>query len=105
MDKFDWMALTALALSIIAAIFACAAAWFAARNSAASVSVQKLTWLQAELLDTRDMIEGLQHSLGKLRRRRYMRDRREEEPEPTDREAIKAKLRAKVGLVHPTRKE
>jgi len=97
-----WFAIGSLICSGIAAFFTWAAWRSAVRNSVASVTVQKLAWIEAELLETRDLIAGLEHSIRKLRSRMYVRKRRDEaddsEPVPQDRDALKKHLREKAGL-------
>jgi hypothetical protein len=97
-----WLALGSFCASILAAFFAWAAWRSAVRDCVSSVSVQKLAWIESELLDTRDLIAGLDHSIRKLRSRMYVRKRRDEAEEaeslPADRDAVKRALRAKVGI-------
>lgn len=91
----------ALLLAAAAAVFAWRARRAAVRDSAASVTVQKLAWIESELLETRDLIAGLEHSIRKLRSRMYVRKRTDENeapPPPQSREEVKAALRARVGL-------
>jgi len=72
--------------ALIAAAFAvylsCVAMRFAARGSASSVSVQKLTKIEAELTETHELIDGLREALHKMRSRagmKRLRDEREAE--------------------------
>jgi len=93
------LALASLICSVVAVLLSLRAAWYAARYSAASVSVQQLARIETELTDTRDLIESLRKSLHKMRSRRRMQELREDDDAPpADREGLKRQLRAKVGL-------
>ena len=68
----------ALLVSILAAYFASRALKFAAQGSARSVSIQKLTALEADLTETHQLIETLRDSLHKMRSRDGMKRLRKE---------------------------
>lgn len=95
------LASLACLVSILAAVFAYKAVGIAARGSASSVSVQKLTQIETDLTDTHDMIDGLQTALRKMRARKGMQETRARRadaiPDPqTDPTGYKTAMRARL---------
>jgi hypothetical protein len=88
-------------VSILAAYFAFQALKSAARGSARSVSIQKLTALEADLTETHQLIETLRDSLHKMRSREGMKRLRKERADAipdaqSDPGAYKRHLRAQL---------
>lgn len=65
-----------LALTLLSLLFSLYAVWFAHANSAASLSLRKLSKLEAELTEVADSTSTLHETLGKLRSRIGMRELR-----------------------------
>jgi hypothetical protein len=96
-------------IALLLAVFAVFLSWKAVRiavaGSAASVAVQKLTRIEADLTDTHELIDGLRESLHKMRSRAGMqrlRDERQVERDAlppdslTDPAGYKRAIRAKL---------
>jgi hypothetical protein len=70
------MSILALSLAILALIFSFFACYFCIRYSAASVSMRKLSKMQAEMTDFADSLTSLHEMLTRLRSRIGMRELR-----------------------------